>query len=118
MKTRYGVSPWIENVPSARRSNYPRLRGELTADVVIMGGGLTGCATAYMTAASGLKTILVDADRIGQGSAGRGAGLLLPEPGPSFQDVTGSHGLRLARRIFESWHRASSDAASQIKRLG
>jgi glycine/D-amino acid oxidase-like deaminating enzyme len=118
MKTRYGVSPWIEGFPRARRPDFPRLRGELTADVVIMGAGLTGCATAYMTAASGLKTILVDADRIGQGSAGRGAGLLLPEPGPSFQEVTGSHGLRLARRIFESWHRASSDAASHIKRLG
>lgn len=118
MKTRYGVSPWIENVPRARRSDYPRLRGELTADVVIMGGGLTGCATAHLAASSGLKTILVDADRIGQGSTGRSAGLLLPDPGPSFQDVTRSHGLRLARRIFESWHRASVDAAAHVKRLG
>jgi glycine/D-amino acid oxidase-like deaminating enzyme len=90
----------------------------LTADVVVMGGGLTGCATAYAAAASGLRTILVEADRIGQGSTGRGAGLLLPEPGPSFRDVTASHGLRLARRIFESWQRASLDAASQMKRLG
>jgi gamma-glutamylputrescine oxidase len=118
MKTRYGVSPWIESIPRARRPDYPKLRGELTADVVIMGGGLTGCATAYAAAAAGLTTVLIEADRVGQGSSGHSAGLLLPDPGPSFRDVTQSHGLRLARRIFESWRRASLDAAAQIQRLG
>jgi glycine/D-amino acid oxidase-like deaminating enzyme len=117
MRTRYGVSPWIENVPRPRRPDFPRLRGPIAADVVILGGGLTGCATAYAAAASGLKTVLIEADRIGQSGAGRSAGLLLAEPGPSFKDVTASQGLRLARRIFESWRRASVDAAAQIKRL-
>jgi glycine/D-amino acid oxidase-like deaminating enzyme len=60
---------------------------------------------------------LIEADRLGQGSAGRGAGLLLPEPGPSFRDVTERHGLRTARRIFESWRRASLEAAALIRRL-
>lgn len=118
MRTRYGLSPWIENIPRARRPDFPRLKGELTADVVVIGGGLTGCATAAGAAAAGLKTVLIDADRIGQGSSGHGAGLLLPTPGPSFRDVAASHGLRIARRIFESWHRASVDAAAQLKRLG
>lgn len=118
MKTRYGVSPWVENTPRARRPDYPRLRGELTADVVIMGGGLTGCATAHAAAGSGLKTILIEADRVGRWSSGRGAGLLLPDPGPSFKDVTATHGLRLARRIFESWRQASLDGAAQVRRLG
>jgi glycine/D-amino acid oxidase-like deaminating enzyme len=117
MKTRYGLSPWIDNVPRARRPDFPRLRGALTADVVVMGGGLTGCAVAQAAAASGLKTVLVEADRIGQACSGQGAGLLLPEPGPSFADVAAARGLRLARRIFETWRRASPDAAAQLKRL-
>jgi glycine/D-amino acid oxidase-like deaminating enzyme len=117
MKTRYGASPWIENVPRPRRPDFPRLRGAHSADVVVVGGGLTGCATAYAAAASGLTVFLVDADRIGQSGAGRSAGLLLPDPGPSFTDVAASQGLRLARRIFESWRRASADAASQITKL-
>lgn len=118
MRTRYGLSPWIEGVPRAKRPDFARLKGEITADVVVIGGGLTGCATAYGAAAAGLKTVLIDAGRIGQGGSGYGAGLLLPTPGPSFRDVAASQGLRLARRIFESWHQASIDAAAQLKRLG
>ena len=87
MRTRYGISPWIDTFPRSRRPDHPRLRGELTADVVIVGGGVTGCATAYACAVAGLKPILVEADRLGHGSAGRGSGLLLPEPGPSFRDI-------------------------------
>jgi len=117
MRTRYGVSPWIENVPRPRRPDFPRLRGALSADVVILGGGLIGCTVAHAAAASGLKTILIEADRVGQAGSGRSAGLLLGEPGPSFRDVTGTQGLRLARRIFESWRRASLDAAAQLRRL-
>lgn len=118
MRTRYGLSPWIEAVPRARRPDFPRLKGELSADVVVIGGGLTGCATAYGAATAGLKTILVEADRIGQAASGFGAGLLLPAPGPSFRDVVASQGLRIARRIFESWHQASIDAVAQLRRMG
>ena len=101
MRTRYGTSPWIDLFPKSRRPDLPRLRGEHVTDVVIVGGGLTGCATAYACAAAGLKTILVEADRLGHGGAGRGAGLLLSDPGPAFRDVVKAHGLRAARQVFE-----------------
>jgi len=117
MKTRYGISPWIHEFPSTRRPDYPRLRGEMTADVVIMGGGLTGCATAYACAVAGWRPVVVEADRIGQGSSGRSAGLLLPEPGPAFREVVQAHGLRAARRIFEAWSKGASDGAALLRRL-
>jgi glycine/D-amino acid oxidase-like deaminating enzyme len=117
MRTRYGISPWIDTFPRSRRPDHPRLRGDLVADVAIVGGGVTGCATAYACAVAGLEPVVIEADRLGQGSSGRNAGLLLPEPGPSFRDVSERHGLRTARRIFESWRRASLDAAALIRRL-
>ena len=52
MTTRYGVSPWIHQFPGSRRPDYPKLRGEHVTDVVILGGGLTGCATAQACAAA------------------------------------------------------------------
>jgi glycine/D-amino acid oxidase-like deaminating enzyme len=88
------------------------------ADVVIIGGGLTGCATAYVCAAAGLRPVLLERDRIGYGSAGRSDGALLPVPGPSFRDVAATHGLRAARRVFEMWRSGSRDAAALIRRLG
>jgi glycine/D-amino acid oxidase-like deaminating enzyme len=117
MRTRYGVSPWIHDFPSTRRPDYPRLRGEHAATVVIVGAGLTGCATAYACAMAGLKPIVIDAGRVGQGSAGRSAGLLLPEPGPAFRDVAQAHGLRAARRVFETWAKGAVDAATLLRRL-
>lgn len=118
MPVRHGVSPWIHQFPSARVSTYPRARGEITADVVVVGGGLTGCAAAYACAASGLRVVMLEAERIGHGSSGRTAGLLLPEPGPSFREVAGAHGLRAARRAFETWRRGSREAASLLRKLG
>lgn len=117
MKPRYGVSPWIHQFPNDRRPDYPRFRGELTADVVIVGGGLTGCATAQACTSAGLKVVLLERDRVGQGSSGRSPGLLLPDPGPAFRDVAAAQGLRSAREVFEIWRRASGEGAALLRRL-
>src|SRR5262245_21449340 len=117
MRTRYGPSPWVDSFPAQRRPDYPRLRGEHTTDVIIVGGGLTGCATAYACAAMGMKPMLVEAERVGHGSAGRSAGLLLPDPGVSFRGTVKAHGLRAARRIFEGYRKAALDAAATMRRL-
>jgi glycine/D-amino acid oxidase-like deaminating enzyme len=117
MKTRYDESPWSHAFPDTRRPNHPRLRGEHQRDVVIIGAGLTGAATAYACALAGLKTLVLEADRLGSGSTGRSAGLMLPEPGPSFRDVQRAHGLRVARAVFEAWRRAGLDAAALLRRL-
>jgi len=117
MPTRYGESPWIVEFPRSRRPDFPRLRGEHTCDVVIVGGGLTGCATAYTCAMAGLRPVVIEADRVGQGSSGRSSGLLLADPGPLFRDAVRSQGLKAARRVFETWARGASDGAALLKRL-
>ncbi len=117
MRTRYGISPWIDGFPASRVPDYPRLRDDHTFDVAIIGAGLTGSATAYACAAAGLKTIVLEAGRVGRGGSGRGAGLLLPEPGPAFRDIEQAHGLRAARTAFESWRRAALEGAALLRRL-
>ena len=59
MQTRYGQSPWIAALPASKRPSFPRLRGEHAADVVIVGAGLTGCATAVSCALAGLKPLVI-----------------------------------------------------------
>jgi glycine/D-amino acid oxidase-like deaminating enzyme len=117
MPTRYGESPWLYEFPRTRRPDFPRLRGEHTCNVVIVGGGLTGSATAYACAMAGLKPLVIEGDRVGQASTGRSAGLLLADPGPFFRDIVQAHGVRAARRVFEGWARGASDGASLLKRL-
>jgi len=100
--TKYGTSPWIDRFPKSRVPSYPRQRGPLETDVAIVGGGLTGCATAYAMAAADVKVVLIESERIGRGAAGSGAGWIADDPGVSFADLQKALGLRPARRAWQA----------------
>src|SRR5260221_5606211 len=117
MSTRYGRSPWIDRFPSSRIPTAPAHRGHLDTSVVIVGGGLTGCATAYAFAAAGIKVGVLDADRVGRGSTGGAAGWIADDPGAPFAEIEQAHGLRTARRAWQAWRRAALDFASLLRRL-
>ena len=115
--TDYGRSPWIEQFPKARVPTFPRQRGTMAADVVIIGGGLTGCATAYAFAAAGVKATLVEAAQIGRGSSGSASGWVNEDPGVGFAELSAAIGLRGATRAFQIWRRSALDFASLLRRL-
>jgi glycine/D-amino acid oxidase-like deaminating enzyme len=109
---------WPDRFPASRRPSFPRLRGHLHADVVIVGGGLTGCAAAYTFAAAGVSTILIEADRLGLGMTGRSAGLLRPDPAAEFRAAAERYGLRDARTLWQATRRSALDFAAALRRLG
>jgi glycine/D-amino acid oxidase-like deaminating enzyme len=115
--TQYGRSPWIDQFPASRVPAYPRQRGRLTTDVVVVGGGLTGCATAYALAASGMRVVLVEAARVGHGSTARSAGWISEDPGVPLGQLEAAIGLRAARHAWRSWRRAALDFAALLRRL-
>lgn len=55
-------------------TSYPKLEGSHRVDVAIVGGGLTGVATALELSEKGLKVAVVEANRIGWGATGRNGG--------------------------------------------
>ncbi|QFU23150.1 FAD-binding oxidoreductase [Shewanella eurypsychrophilus] len=55
-------------------TNYPRLEADLRVDVVIIGGGFTGVATAVELAERGIKVAILEANKIGWGATGRNGG--------------------------------------------
>src|SRR4030081_1806553 len=99
--TNYGGSPWIQQFPKSRVPSYPRYGGETAADVVIIGGGLTGWATAYAFAAAGVKVTLLEAAQVGRGSSGSASGWLNDDPGVGFADLEPAIGLRDAKRVYQ-----------------
>lgn len=117
MPTRYGRSPWIDQFPKSRIPTYPVHRGPLKVDAVIVGGGLTGCTTAYAFAAAGIKVALFEADRLGSGASARSTGWIADDPGASFVEVEKLIGRRKARSAWEAWRRAALDFAATIRRL-
>jgi glycine/D-amino acid oxidase-like deaminating enzyme len=118
MPTRYGHSPWIDQFPKSRVPSYPAHRGPLKVDAAIVGGGLTGCVTAYAFAAAGIKVALFEAGTLGRGGSGASTGWISEDPGSNFGEVEKLVGLRKARHAWESWRRAALDFGAVIRRLG
>jgi glycine/D-amino acid oxidase-like deaminating enzyme len=116
--TTYGRSPWIDRFPKSRVPSLPRYRGSQKIDVVIIGGGLTGCATAYAFAAAGLKPVLLEAAQIGRANSGSSAGWIAEDPGTRFVDLEKALGPRRARHAWQVWRRGALDFAALLRRLG
>ena len=74
MNLHSGYPYWLvkEGIPY----NYPKLEQNIKADVVIMGGGISGALLAYHLLEAGVECIVVDARTIGLGSTSASTGLL------------------------------------------
>ncbi|WP_369958503.1 NAD(P)/FAD-dependent oxidoreductase [Pseudomonas benzenivorans] len=74
------VTPAAERCPSYysatlnQETAYPTLQDRHRVDVVIIGGGFTGVASAVELAERGLKVAVVEAKKIGWGATGRNGG--------------------------------------------
>ncbi len=115
--TKYGRSPWLDQFPKSRIPSHPKYRGTMKADVVVVGGGLTGCVSAYALAASGFKTVLLEGGQIGRGTTAFSSGWIADEPAVPFHEVEKAIGLRKARRAWQAWRRAALDFSALLRRL-
>ena len=111
------VPAWLDRFPKSRRPSYPKLRGESQTDVVIIGGGLTGCTCALSFAAAGVKCVVLEADRIGGGATAGSSGLVREDYDASFAENASAHGLRAARMLWQGMRRASLDLQAAIRRF-
>ena len=115
--TKYGRSPWTDRFPRSRVPSYPRLRGRHEIDVVVIGGGLTGCATAYAFAAAGIEVAVIEQGQIARGASARSSGWISDDPGASFASAEQLLGRRAARHGWQSWRRAALDFTALLRRL-
>src|SRR6267143_5783544 len=91
------MSLWLDG---ASRS-YPRLAGDESADVAVVGAGIAGVATAYFLAAAGASVVVLEARGVAEAASGRNAGFLLAGVAENFVAASRRYGDRDALRI---WH--------------
>jgi glycine/D-amino acid oxidase-like deaminating enzyme len=108
---------WLDRVARARRPSYPALRKSTDTGVVIVGGGLTGCACAWSFAAAGVKVVLLEANALGTGATAGNLGLVREDFDASFHEASAAYGLRAARQMWSGLHRGSLDFAAALRRL-
>jgi glycine/D-amino acid oxidase-like deaminating enzyme len=83
---------------------FPKLAGEVKADVVIIGAGYTGLSAAHHIAKSGLSPVVLEANHPGWGASGRNGGVITAKFRLSFRDIDAAHGRAMARRMYEIAH--------------
>lgn len=70
------VASWYAATANAGTA-WPRLEGDLQADVVVVGAGFTGINAAIELAERGLGVVVVEAHRVGWGCSGRNGGQMI-----------------------------------------
>jgi gamma-glutamylputrescine oxidase len=79
----------------------PKLEGEYSADVCVIGGGFTGLSAALHAAERGYSVILLEAGRIGWGASGRNGGQMIPGLRKGAAELVRTFGKARARTIFD-----------------
>jgi gamma-glutamylputrescine oxidase len=94
----------------------PRLTGEATADVCVVGAGCTGLSAALHATEQGLSVVLLEGGRIGWGASGRNGGQIIPGLRKGAVELIARYGLDEARALFDLALEARGLALNLIKR--
>ena len=93
------------------RREYEPLCGLHRADVAVVGGGLTGVTAAALLAEHGLRVVLAEAHRLGDGAAWACAGIVTAQLGNAYQTVHDSAGVDAAA----AFARMTADAVELVR---
>ncbi len=87
---------------SAQLPTFPKLKGDISTDVLIIGGGITGILTAYFLKQSGIDCILAEKRRICQGTTGHTTAKITYQHGLVYHKLLKSGGAETARKYLEA----------------
>jgi gamma-glutamylputrescine oxidase len=93
------------------------LDGDITTDVAIIGGGITGVSAALHLAERGYDVALIEAEHIGWGASGRNGGQALPGFGAAQAKLKSLVGAEHAKKLWTLSIEAVDLLHSQIQRL-
>lgn len=85
-------SPWVEQLDDS--IDYPALSANRKADIVVIGGGISGISTAFQILTQTELTVsLVEAKKIARGATGHNAGQVVLYFEKPFQEIVREYGL-------------------------
>ncbi|MBO5413541.1 MAG: FAD-dependent oxidoreductase [Clostridia bacterium] len=106
------ISYWVD---STKKTNFPKLNSNLSTDVCIIGGGMTGLATAYMLKDSGLKVTLLEASEVGMGVTANTTAKITSQHDLFYDYLIKSFGLDTAKKYLDSNEEAIQTIENIIK---
>ncbi len=103
-------SPWLDSVPDKLR--FLPLQEEMRADVVVVGGGITGIMAAWRLAESDLSVVLLEKGHLATGDTGYTTAFLSRVPDTSCASIAKKHGADFLRGVFS----AAGEAQEYLRR--
>ena len=103
-------SIWRKTTALAPR---PPLSGDLETEAVVIGGGLAGVLTAFFLQEKGIRTAILEADRLGGGQTGNTTAKITAQHGMIYEKLTRQLGADLAGQ----YARANQRAVETYRRL-
>ncbi len=94
-------SYYAASSPAGEHPQRESLRGEVHADVCVIGGGIAGCSAALHLAARGYEVVLLEARFVGYGASGRSGGQTIFGLAVSQKALVAQVGAADARRLFD-----------------
>ena len=96
-------------------TGYPALAGQVTADVAVIGGGITGATLALALQANGAQVILAEARRVGSGVTGCTTAKVTALQGAILGEINSRHGAQAVADYAEASMLAVEDVARRAK---
>src|SRR5436190_13199484 len=117
MRLHVGAPLWVHQRSASRRLRYPALRGATTADIVVIGGGMTGAGIAYTFADAGVNVVLLESKLVGRGSTAASTALLMQETDEDLRALDKRYGRKRAERIWQLGRAGVGELAETIRQL-
>ena len=95
------------------RPRYEPLTGRVSADVVVVGGGITGLTAALFLQREGMQVAVVEAHQVGSGTTGGTTGKVTSQHSLIYQKLISQHGEEVA----QSYARANQEAIDLVEGL-
>ena len=110
------VPPTWYHATATPAPDLPALEDEISVDVCVIGGGLTGVSTALHLAERGYKVALLEGERIGWGASGRNGGQIVSGLSCDMEVVEREIGVDGAKDVWDMTREAIDDIEERTRR--
>lgn len=93
------VSYWVD---STLPTDDPRLTGDLSTSICVVGAGIVGVTTAWLLKTRGHDVVLIDMHRVAQGVTGYTTAKVTSSQGTIYSELKSKHNIDVARRFASS----------------
>ncbi|MFC4779627.1 FAD-dependent oxidoreductase [Paenibacillus sp. GCM10023252] len=103
---------------TANSPEFPALQEDITTDVAIVGGGISGITTAYLLTEAGLKVTLLEAGKLMNGTTGHTTAKITAQHDLIYDELISKNGEEKAKLYYQANHEALAFISSIVHQNG